>query len=50
MIILFHLYLSKSPYAFMLPVSAIVYFGLEVLDILPKAFKLSMVLRLKCLP
>jgi hypothetical protein len=36
--------------AFMLSLSAIVYFGLEVLYILPLAFKLSMVLRLKHLP
>ena len=37
--------------AFMLPLSAIICFGLEVLDILPKVFfKLSEVLRLKCLP
>jgi hypothetical protein len=33
----------------MLPLFAIVNFGLKVLDILPKAFKLSVVLRLKCL-
>jgi hypothetical protein len=35
MIMLFHLYLSKSLYAFMLPFSMLVSLGLEVLIIHP---------------